>query len=77
VPPPSGFRKDVPHLQVSVLAADRFERPRKKTPAICDGSSFGRNAARIIAINQIKRLQGPIERRVQLFNLFWTDFAVH
>src|SRR4029079_10976773 len=27
---PSGFRKDVPHLQVSVLAAERFERPRKK-----------------------------------------------
>jgi hypothetical protein len=32
-------------LQVSVLAADCFGRPRKKTPAICDGSSFGRNAA--------------------------------
>ena len=34
-------------------------------------------ANRIIAIHQIKRLLGPIERRVQLFNLFWTDFTVH
>jgi len=71
-------------LQVSVLAADRFGRQRKKTPAICDGSSFGRNAAsqsqrrklttfRPIGLwlftHSITGIGGPLDREIMLMSL--------